>query len=49
MFLFWLRFFISHSSEWKSAIRDKDCPCKTNAVARAKHFVERLRVSALLF
>lgn len=32
------------SSEWKTAIRDKNCPCKTNAVARAKHLIERLRV-----
>lgn len=33
------------SVEWKSAIRDKNCPCKTNAVARAKHLVDRLRDS----
>lgn len=33
------------SSEWKSAIRDKKCPCKTNANARAKYLIERLRDS----
>lgn len=35
------------SSEWKTAIRDKNCPCKINAVARAKHLTERLRVRCL--
>lgn len=33
------------SSEWKSAIRDKKCPCKTRSNARAKHLVDRLRDS----
>ncbi|XP_031623929.1 serine/threonine-protein kinase TBK1 [Contarinia nasturtii] len=33
------------NSEWKTAIRDKKCPCKINAVARAKHLIERLRDS----
>lgn len=41
----WIWFFVIDSSEWKSAIRDKKCPCQTNSVARAKHLIERLRVS----
>lgn len=35
----------SFRSEWRAAIRDKNCPCKINAVARSKHLTERLRVS----
>lgn len=33
------------NSEWKTNVRDKNCPCKTKAVARAKHLIERLRDS----
>lgn len=33
------------SSEWKSAIRDKKCPCKTRSIQRAKQLIERLRDS----
>lgn len=35
----------SLTSEWKQAIRDKRCPCKTRSNARAKHLIDRLRDS----
>lgn len=44
----WIKFVLIHSSEWKTNIRDRNCPCKTNAVARAKHLIERLRVCVLI-
>lgn len=34
-----------NSVEWKSAIRDKKCPCRTRSSERAKHLTERLRDS----
>lgn len=35
----------SLTAEWKQAIRDKHCPCKTRSIARAKHLIDRLRDS----